>query len=333
MPIALVYTSFLSGSIFLALNTKMSKYIVVHTPGAFGNFLAWLVDCYQQKKVNESPFAAAGNSHNREIITEAWDIIMPWNKQKFEKNEFGDSRVLAIYWPQSYFPYILHASIDRTNVDQYGESGVKYAEKNFYDFVNKHQSVLDDGSIWMASYFSRLKEYFNFECGPSNTTVPRVVLRNLFWLNLAAEKEHIWTVTNKLIEKSAHEKISMETILEYNNLKERFDTMFGCSLDFKEIHDQFLKRNNSLKEFNTAMGIVNSVKNGKRMEIPELTVIGECIVMWYLEKHFFDINFFNLPFYFKNTDDILEYVNHYPHYMRQPNKFFQNNWRDFKKND
>jgi len=308
----------------------MKKYLVIHTPGTFGSFLAWLIDSYTGKALGESPFLPSGNSHGRKGNTVSWDIVLPQLKQKYEQKDTDGANIIGIHWEQKWFPYLLHAGIDRTNEGQYGESGVEYAEKNFYEFMEKHMARLADGSVWMKSYKQRLLEHFNFDCNAENPVVPRLVLRNLFWLNLASEKTHISTQVNEMIKSSTHAKIDIETILDYELLKRYLDDMFGYDLDFNTIHKQFIEKNNSLREFKLMRQIVEAVKNGEEMGIPKMSVIGECVVMYELERHFFNINFYNLPFYFKNTKDVFEYVRHYPNYMKNPNKFYQTHWRDFK---
>ena len=306
--------------------------MTVYTPGAFGNFLAYILDCYRHKTMLESPFLDSGASHNRDESgdnTESWDIIHPDVLAKYKANNFEHNTVIGIHWPQHYFRYVLHASIDRTNRGQYGKSGVAYAEQNFYEFVKKHQQLFD-GNVWMETYFSRLKDYFNFECTAENPKVPRIVLRNLLWLNLAAEKTHPWTTMNQLIKDAKHKTIGIETILDYELLRKYLHTIFGFDLDFASTHKTFIEKNYSLREFKITNNVVDAVKNNKDIEIPSLSVVAECIIFYELEKHFFDINFFNLPFYFSNTSEILEYVKHYPSYMKNPNKFFQTNWKDFK---
>jgi glutaredoxin-related protein len=311
----------------------MQKYHVVHTPGTFGNFLAWLIDCYHDNEIKKSPFLSTGNSHGREVNTISWDIVLPQYMEKYKRREVNGATIIGITYPEEYFPYLLHASLDRTNDGQYGESGVAYAEKDFYGFVTNHTAVLSDGKIWMKDYLSRLKEYFNFECTEKNPTVPRLVLRNLLWLNLASQRQHIWTATNKLIKNSDHAKISIETILDYAKLNSYLQDLFGYTLDFSDIHEQFINLNNSLKEHRITTEIVDAVKQSKNIPIPKLSVIGECIVIYNIEKYYFDLNFFNVPFYFTNTKEILEYVDYYPKYMKTPNKFYQANWRDFNKNE
>jgi hypothetical protein len=313
----------------LALNTKMRKYHVVHTPGTFGNFLAWLIDCYQNKEIKDSPFLGSGNSHGRTKTTTSWDIVMPQYMEKYMNNDVDGATLIGVTYPSKYFPYLLHASLDRTNTGQYGDSGVAYAEKDFYGFVKKHEALLEDGSVWMMEYLPRLKEHFNFECTEQNPTVPRLVLRNLLWLNMASESKHVWTTTNQRIKSADHLKIDMEDILDYSRLHSYLGDLFGHDLDFSGIHKTFLDRNNSLKEYRTAMGILDAVDNNKNIIIEKMSVVGECIVMWYLERKYFDISFYNLPFQFTTTGEILEYVAHYPTYMKNPNKYYQTHWRDF----
>jgi len=76
----------------------VKKYLVVHTPGAFGNFLSWIIDCYLVKKVEESPFLESGNSHGRKWSgTVSWDIVMPSLKQKYKDGMFDGAEVIGIY--------------------------------------------------------------------------------------------------------------------------------------------------------------------------------------------------------------------------------------------
>ncbi len=319
----------------MALNIIMHKdYLIVHIM-AFGNFLAYLIDCYKNERILESPFSIVGNAHSRdhqnENSTKTADmnqVLMnnPYHKKLYEKycNNEG-AKVIGIYWPQKYFPYILHVSVERTNSGQYGKSGIAFAQENFYEFTKKHktQPTIED-------YFVRLKDFFNFECTEKNSKVPRIVLRNLFWLTFVKEKKHIWTTSNNFLRNSKHEKISIETILDYKMLKTYLYNIFNFNLEFRDIHKKFIDINSSLAEFKNVNNIIDAVKNTNNIPIPSLSVIGECIVLFQLEKHFFDINFFNIPFYFKNTSEILDYVKYYPSYMKQPNKFFTTNWQDFK---
>ena len=80
-----------------------------------------------------------------------------------------------------------------------------------------------------------------------------------------------------------------------------------------------------------ANAVINSVKLGERTEIQQLSVIGEAIVFYELEKYYFDIPFFNLIDFFKNTGDIIDYIKHYPKFMKQPNKLYCQHYKRFPK--
>ena len=308
---------------------SMQKYLIVHTPGTFGNFLAWLVDCHQTGHVLSEPFGSTGNSHSGNVQTPAWDIIVPWAREKYQQGQVEERKVIGIHWPEHYFPYILHASLDRTDGGQFGKSGVKYLENDFYGYVQKHPSQKNGYSASMAMYIDLLNNYFNFSCTESNPKVPRAVLRNMFWLTFTSQDTHIWTECNKEIQDSTHLKISIETILDYDALKGFMANEFNCELDFAEVHKKFLSLNFSLMEYKLALQIIDAVKNNKKIDIPKLSVVAESHISYELEKHFFDIAFFNVPFHFSDTGQIIEYVAHYPNYMRQPNKFFTTHWKKY----
>ena len=131
----------------------------MHTPGAFGRFITYLIDCHQQNCVLPSPFVESGASHARRYLNESLtlDMVFPemWNIYKEKK---VDKKVIGCVWQTHYFSYILHAYYGRTNEGQYGECGVKYAEKNFYSFVKNHAR-----SDKVAQTIVDLKQLFNIE--------------------------------------------------------------------------------------------------------------------------------------------------------------------------
>lgn len=302
------------------------RYLVVYTAGAFGNFLSWCIDCCLNKQVLESPFQETGNSHHRNqntVITQCLDLVKSPNMEEYLEKKQKGFEIIGIHWGRKWFPYMLHAGWDRTNGGQFGKSGVAFAETNFHKFLEMH------GEYDTADLLSKLKQHFNFDCSEGNPKVPRLVLRNLLWLNMASENQDIRTKTNKIIEKAGHSKIDLDTILDYDLLKEYLKRRFDVDLDFEHIHKEFIRKNNSLTEYNLAMKVIDAVKTKQNMLIPKMSVVGECIVLWHLEKHYFDINFFNMPFDFATTKDILDYVAHYPNYMKSPNRWYLTNWKDF----
>ena len=100
-------------------------------------------------------------------------------------------------------------------------------------------------------------------------------------------------------------------------------------MDFRQVHEQFLERNKSLKDFNKSKQIVEAVKNNQNVDTRELSVIGEALVLYELEKYFFNIPFFNIVKFFDNTQQILDYAKYFPNVMKQPNKLYHQHYERF----
>jgi len=301
-----------------------NKYAVIHTPGAVGNFVAYLVDCYQQKKLLPSPFVKSGASHARSVETISIDMVIPGSRKSYKEQSI-DKNVIGCVWKQEYFTYILHAYYSRTNTGQYGACGLEYAEQDFYNFVMNHtaadrvkQNIVD------------LKELFNIEITEKNTQVPRHVLRMFFWFALFNQEKNIVSTTNQQIKDLNNiTLLDIADIIDYKKLKMFFYKQFTIDLDFEQLHEEFLKRNRSLQDFTQANAVIDAVKTSESIEIKNFSVVGEASVFYELEKHYFNIPFFNLVDFFKNTRDITDYIKYYPDFMKQPNKLYHQYYKQF----
>ncbi len=297
---------------------------MIHTPGAFGNFVAHLVDSHKQKKLLPNPFVASGAAHARISGTRAMDMVVPGMWDEYKEQSL-DKNIIACVWKQEYFAYILHAYYSRTNTGQYGACGLEYAEKDFYNFVMNHaaadrvkQNIVD------------LKELFNVEITAKNTQVSRHVLRMFFWFALFNQEKNIVTTTDQKIKDLNNiTLIDIEDIIDYEKLKKFFYEQFTIDLDFEQSHVEFLKRNRSLQDYMQAKAVIDAVRTNKCIEIEKVSVIGEALVFYELEKHHFNIPFFNLVDFFKNTGDIIDYIKYYPDFMKQPNKLYHQYYNQF----
>jgi len=309
------------------------EFLVIHTPGAFGNFMAWLIDCYRAGKMLPEPFNGCGASHDRRYIgsvtrstdtigEDHWEVVL----------RHSQSKIIGCWWPSEYFPYILHAYYGRTNDGQFGRCAVEYLQESFYDFVQKQitsdvpQQIEDNND---------LRSLFNVVVDTVNKKVPRHVLRMYFWYKLIEQENNIVEKENlKIKQYPRAELISIEEILDYEKLRSFFTNKlrFKVNLNFKSTHEKFIARNRSLQEYIKSQEIFNAVKNGQEMAIDDISVMGEAMVLFSLEKHFFDIPFYNQIEFFSNTKQILEYVKFFPHVLRQPNKLFHKHYKKFQPN-
>lgn len=304
------------------------NFLVVHTPGSFGNFIAYLIDCHKAKTILQNPFLQSGASHARpkQGATVSLDIVDTGKWSDVYKNT--DKTVVGCVWQQHYFNYILHAYYSRTNSGQFGRCGIEYCEQNFYDFIKKHNAT---GR--MQQDIQDLKTLFGVTITSKNKTVPRHVLRMYFWYKMIEyEKNTVVKENNNIKNYSNIELIDVADIIVYDKLQAFLTKLLGVKLDFKETHTRFLQKNRSLMEYNKSLEILDAVKQGKNIAIENLTTMGEAMILFYLETHYFDIPFFNTVDFFRNTEQIVSYVKHFPNSLRQPNKLFCKHYKRFSPN-
>lgn len=296
----------------------INKHIIYHTPGAFGNFLAYIIDSHQAGEMLPNPFTSSGNSHQRKCITQSKDIVLSENYRNFNERKQSD-RCIGIYWPEEYFFYILHATYGRTMTKQ---NGVNNMQENLWDYINQHPGQHHEGNDW-SLLLNDLQMLFNFDCNENNQSPSRGLLRQLFFFYFCNAYTNKLYLKNKEISQANNMYlINIEQILDYNKLSKLLKEYTGVSLNFKDSHETFLSKNTSLTSYYIKNDIVNAILEKKQSTLPELDVITQAGILFELEKYFYDIPFHNLNFNFKNTNEIIDYIQHFPNHMKSPNPFF-----------
>ncbi len=288
---------------------------VFYTPGTFGNYVAFLIDSKNKGSLDHDPFTQSGSSHNRNVETKSYDIVLYESHKPFKECTSDD---IGIYWSNEYFFYILHSSFGRTNHGQFGECGVKFLQQNTWQWIKSHKEFEKAGSD-ISSFVKDLEQLYGFKCNEENQIVPKNILRQYYFFQFVNYfKNKIFVKNNEIKENAVLKKLSIETILDYKKIKEFLDIPF----DFTSIHQKFIDTNLSLVAHKTQQEIVDAVKQNKNLVIGDLDVVTEAGIFFDLEKHYFDIPFHNLGFTFTNTREIIDYVKHYPQYMKKPNNLF-----------
>ncbi len=315
-----------------AWNISMNnKFAVVFTPGSFGHYVAYILDCYQKEKVLSAPFVAGGASHNRERNVKVFDYFAPYTRQDIDENRTAFETLIGCVWNENYFQYILHAYLSRTNDGQYNGCGVEYLEKNFYDFVQKHGSYPKHDA--MKQLVQSINYFFGYDVNKENKTVPRYILRQFFWLQIFYRNNNrITKINNEIKNMQSIDLLNITDILDYDKLQSFMRKYFNYDLDFKDLHKEFIDKNISLYNFLEYKRVVDACKQNKFIDIKKLSVIGEAAVLYDLEKHYFDVPFFSMNDFPNNTKDLINYAKYFPKVMKQPNKLYHKFFRDFPPN-
>jgi len=304
------------------------QYKVLHTTGAFGNFIAYLIDSHVAGNLLPNPLNASGSSDDRKIFTENLHGGESFYHLKDVIENGTGTKFIGCVWDDKYFPYILHASYGRSNPGLYRGCGVQYLEKNFFDFARKNESAKLAGCDDFFGDIQTLKMYFGIDVDENNPTVPRYILRQYFWLKFFNKDKHkLWHENKWLKNQPALLKLDIEDIVDYDMLLIFFGKLFEKTLDFKSLHADFCFKNQSMKDFINAKKILTAVTENRDIDIDSISVIGEAFVFFELEKRYFDIPFFCRTEFFASTGEILDYVKYFPNVMKQPNKLFLKDYK------
>jgi len=296
---------------------------IFYTAGSHGNFLNYLFDCYHKQKVLPLQFKLNGNSHlrdTRENINCSFDIC---NSKFYPKFVDSNTKVdnYAIVWQDfDWFFYTMTNSLDRGA--KLNESGIALLERNLIDYETQYGVP-----VFITNF---LKDWLNFDCKLRGNP-PKSVLRNYFLASFYNYFDHTLWIRNNELKNFLSTKISLPDILDYSRLSAILENIFHYNLDFKPIHDEFLKRNIALQQIQMVNKVLQKIKNNIDESIQGLNVISEAYILFCLEMESFDIPFNLGNNFFKTTKDIVEYIKYFPPYMKRPNNLFYKNPNDYQR--
>jgi hypothetical protein len=296
---------------------------IFYTAGCHGNFIKYLFDCYDAGKMLPTPFNENGNSHLRADTN---------NNMNFDVCHcYGDNASImhgntlngyAIVWQgfDSFF-YAMSAYTDRGGALE--RSGIALMEEDLAHYQDIYGTEVHIGKS--------LKEQLNYDMDLHGQP-PRGVLRNYFLMSFYTHFNHVlWTRNNEL-QKTEYRKIQLSDILDANTLKSCLREIFGSSLDIDDVHETFMSRNLAYQQLQLVSSVLDDLAYKKdSKKISGLNVISEAYILFRLEVEHFDIPFHVGNDFFKNTQDIADYVDHFPGYMKRPNNLFHLHYKHYPK--
>jgi hypothetical protein len=296
---------------------------IFYTAGCHGNFLRYLFDSHDAGKLLESPFKENGNSHARadaENKNMSFDVCNEGNAASAK--DYQTSENYSIVWQgfDSFF-YAMSAYTDRgASLDK---PGIALMEEDLGIYQDMFGVQVNIGKI--------IKEKFNYDMDKHGQP-PRAVLRNYFLLSFYMHFDHVLWTKNKDLQKSKYHKIQLTDILDLDSLKACLDRIYGFTLDIDSLHGTFMSKNLPYKQLrlvNSVLDDVSSKKNDR--EISGLNVISEAYILFRLDIENFDIPFHVGNEFFKSIKDIVDYVDHFPEYMKAPNNLFRLHHEHYKR--
>jgi hypothetical protein len=143
--------------------------------------------------------------------------------------------------------------------------------------------------------------------------------------SVVSSKEDIRWINNNLKDSNnlyffeVNKFFSLQSITGELNI---IDKLFNLNLNLKDleyVHTEFIKRNKILNTQQRTEQVLDAVYGNKNIEIPELDVLQQAYLYAKLEEN---NNFITMPMtetFFANTQQIIDYINHYPQHYKAMN--------------
>jgi len=280
--------------------------------GTYGNFLRYFLDkfCSLTPAIDDLPFNEIGTSHKRLNYSTKFDRYHP-TVEGFKDTSIphciitvsADDLLLL-----QRAVYIRPGNIDTDTDNDY----IQFSKEYFKEFG-------DTESINQL-YKIKINE---------NTLVPNYILRDFIKLGFSDVKNHGYLIGNKMLMNNNLKNVHYLPVSSFWNREEFFkqiqtlNTKFNLSLSLNEniifVHNEFIKNIKQFPTKNRCKNIIEHLKNKKPLEIENIDIVEQAYIYSWIETTHQNILAPFTSSFFKNTNDILNYIKWYPHFYHGMN--------------
>ena len=275
------------------------------------NFLRYVLDSCSAltPEISQLPFTNTGTSHMELNYSDVFKVIGPKPDKRICDTEQGPF-ILCVADDPLYY--------ERASMSREGDKNNDLAQSD--NFINWQS--------WNKHYVDGIVDNYKLE---KNKPIPKFILRDSVKQSYLDLKNNGLVLKNKTLVDSVKSTktdnyffpvSSFFTCEKFINELSKLDVKYNLSLDLGKvpyIHDLFLKKNPILQTHFVVEKILTAIKNNENMEIPELDVFQEGYIYAKLEE---TNDFVLMPMieaFFKNTQEIIEYLQYYPRHYKAMN--------------
>ena len=293
---------------------------VVYQVATFGNFLRWFIDKYSKHTphIDKDPFTSIGTAHNVEHISFS-DRVRCFKPQELIKK--GKSRPFCLVVPNrwKHFLYLSGAVWYRGN-----------DLKNSPDFLYK--KAIGEMPEEMKSSIESIIKLYSITNLNHFSWIQKFIVRDWYKIDFLQDlnKNYYFKSTEELLNDTFINdqnifKLDMESFFNWQifliNIKQ-LDLHFKLGLDMEridEMRSDFMKGydlDHIRKECNF---VVDVLENRSNESLTELSVISEAFIYAHFEKSNPDIQMPLTNRFFRDMEEIRQYIEHFPNWYRRRN--------------
>lgn len=290
--------------------------------GSHGAFVRYFIDRFSRltPEIKEDPFLSNGTSHNLNV------------KYSGKVNRYGFVDVNGnvrnnFKFENDQEPHIL-ILIDQESLLNF--TRLHFIRENDHEFTSTRfmqqgtDVVLSDQFLKM--YSEKFKTMYNIDL--KEKTVPSVLVRDFLKISFLSN-ENASLVNSKKTLKNINEKtycINLSDIWNTDSFLSKMQEasdMLGLELELgdeaKVLHQKFLTKRKNHDSWNRTFEVIEAIKNNVNIDCTQLDLVEQGYLYAWIEKNY---DFIQTPLtrsFFRDTNEIIEYIKHYPTHYKAMN--------------
>lgn len=299
---------------------------IAYLGGSHGAFLKYFIDKFSKltPHISESPFLSNGTSHNLLVnysgyvnrygfIDKYGNVI---NNYKLPP-EFQNHAAICILVDDE-------SLLNFTRLNYSREDDHEFTGTQIYDFKDN----IKCSKKFFLLYKDKIQNMYNIDM-TENNILPKSIVRDFFKFMFIDFNHNSHHLATKEIKKNLNEKtlpLLLSDIWNTEKFMKRIaeiDKILNLQLDLgeqaKSLHIEFLNRISLYKTFNRVNDVINAIKTETNLDCCDLDFVEQGFLCAWIENNYKFIITPNTRDFFKNTEEILEYIKFYPNHYKSMN--------------
>ena len=296
---------------------------IIYRAGTFGAFLKYFLDKFstQTPEITKDPFTKHGTSHVLKDGVDFSNKIQAYHQHFINDNEGEEGLPICMILPntEKHFLFMKKSIWYRAN-------DLKVSPDDLW------KKAVGEMPEWLQMKAKAIKKLYDIKEDAHFSWIPKFIVRDWYKLeflaNLKDTHNYQWIQTLKehqFFKKQKTYHFDMEAFFDWQTFIEtisELDDFFGLSLDFErkdEMQEIFLT-GISLDKIRQECNLVEDVINhGKDGSLKDLDVATEAFIYAHYEKQNKDIQMPLTNRFFRDYEEIKQFLEHFPNWYRRPN--------------
>jgi hypothetical protein len=297
---------------------------IIYWGGTFGSFLKFFLDKFSLKSpdIDGEPFIDTGASHSTEIKYS--NLIQRYHLSFINDNSGETGLPICLIVPKlaKHFLYLKKAqwSRARSRIQEFGSPDMLW------------QKAIGDMPVDLKPYAEEIIKLYDIRETAYFSWLPKFIVRDWYKLEFLTPSRDWYSyqfveqmINHEFFKDQKVLQLDLESFFDWDTFMENIvelDDMFGISLDYdrkdemKALFDKGLSLDSIRQECNLAEDVLT---NQSDLRLDQLDVATEAFIYAEMEKANPNIQMPLTNRFFRDAEEIKQFIEHYPNWYRRPN--------------